>query len=129
LTPVTPLKDALPVLEQDLRFKNMAKEDLVDEYLSFLDEFKQETLENYERFLKECPYLSSITPTEGEEYIELLVKLNRDVRFRRMAFDEPTRDAMIRERIEYLKAENKKKYGDAEGVFEAEEEEVDEKFK
>ena len=54
----------------------MAKEDLVDEYLSFLDEFKQETLENYERFLKECPYLSSITPTEGEEYIELLVKLN-----------------------------------------------------
>ena len=36
-----------------------------------------------------------------------------------MAFDEPTRDAMIRERIEYLKAENKKKYGDAEGVFEA----------
>lgn len=54
----------------------MADEDFVDEYLAFIEQHKAETLENYERFLKECPHISSVTPTEGEDYEILLDKLS-----------------------------------------------------
>lgn len=45
-----------------------------------------------------------------------------------MAFDKQRREELIHERIEFLREENKKRYGDATGVMD-DDDVADEKFK
>lgn len=101
--------DARKIFENDRRY-NLRSKDAKRRFEDFMDDLRDETLENFKTFLNETPNIHKDKPIEGEEFELLLEKLSEDFRYQRMEYRKEKREKMIKEKILALKEEYIKKH-------------------
>jgi len=95
--------DAQHIMQSDPRYQGVQekdREEIYNNYVAFV--FEQMDIE-LNRYLHETDLITKDSPTEGEEFKELIRKLNVDVRCSRLSKFPDKRDKLIRSRIKSLK--------------------------
>ena len=95
--------DAQHIMQSDPRYQGVQeneREEIYNNYVAYV--FEQMDIE-LNRYLQETDLVTKDSPTEGDEFKELIRKLNSDVRCSRLSKFPDKRDKAIRARIKSLK--------------------------
>lgn len=95
--------DAQQIMQTDPRYKTLQDKDREDMYTNYMKEVFERMDIEFNQFLNETPIITKDSPSEGEEYKEIIKQLNSDVRCSRLSKFPDRRDKMIRARIKTLR--------------------------